>query len=561
MAVETTDPDDIDALRDETRRENAKLAQETRAQKTRRELKRDAGADRQEFRDQIDALEPATPNDVLEDHARETAEIENLDVLEGLRSLQTGDPILWRIYRTGHQDPDMNGFLETWPTSRLTQDRIRDEFGGGVYRVRGTHSDGRFAGGRTIHIAGDAKRKEKNDMGTASSNSGPNLVEFMTAQESRDAARRREEAEERKREKEERKEEEERRRKDRNELLAIVMPAVTGLTTAIVGAFSANKGPDIASLMVAMKGPDPITVLTQMRALDKSQGPDMVTKLLPLLLDKIGSGSGGSETGWMDIAKELVKSAGPTVGGMIEASVQAAKIRAEAQQSGVGTPPMTVTPTLSGSVSEVPALQPPRRRRNPSVNGPLPVESAELRGDSVHTAGANSPSMPVGGQVDMNLFALAPHLPWLKDQLNRMGNAAVRGKDPELYAALFLEELPEGIDINVVGQLLAAQDWFGKLCAVDGRLNREDFLPWFTSLRDHILRSLQAESGAHMAQHSEPQPSQDLRARTVVNVRGPGEVVDVAASASGGDRGHSAPARQTGEVERPQGLPSLGGDS
>ena len=91
----------------------------------------------------------------------------------------------------------------------------------------------------------------------------------------------------------------------------------------------------------------------------------------------------------------------------------------------------------------------------------------------------------------MNIMALFPHLPWLREQLVRLGRAAVLQRDPAVYAAVFVEELPEALDVNLVGQLLSQEDWYQKLIQLEPRLDREDLLPWFTRVRGGILRLLQ----------------------------------------------------------------------
>jgi len=518
-------------------------------------------ADEQDFNDTIETLDRDAPEPgayASEEMQREMEQVEQLDVLEGLRALQVGDPITWRIYRVGSTDADLNGFLETWSTSQLTQDRLRDEFGGGTYRIRGTYANGKFAAGRTIRIAGDAKRKEKV---MSQPQSAFNLGEFLAQQEARDAARRQELQDQRERERKEADEKEDRRRRERNELLAIVMPAVTGLTTAVVGAFSANRGPDLAALIAAMKGPDPITVLTQLKALERNSDSAM-TKILPMLIDMAGDKASGGDTGWLDVMKELAKTAGPTIGGLIETSVQTARANAAAQAA---LPPMSVVPQASPTAPAltappplivVPESVPRRDRRTRFANGAPPVESPPPSTGGVATAGASSGGTIAAGQADMNLIKLLPHLPWLKEQLFRMGQAAVKGRDPELYAALFLEELPDGIGPDVVGQLLAREDWYAQLCQVEPRMNRPDIVPWFTAARNAILQSLEQELGAAVGAHAPATASPDPRARTVVEVRGP----EAAGNSAPVQPAASAPKPAVKEPGRPTQLPSLTGD-
>lgn len=567
---QTFDPDDVEALRDDTRRENDALAREVRQTRTRRQLRQEAAGDQQDFRDQIEASLPTTTMDELQDASRETQELERLDVLEALRNLQTGDPIRWRIYRQGHENPDMNGYLAEWTTSQLTQERIKDEFGGGTYKIRGQHSDGKYAGGRTIHIAGDAIRKEK----YVNSTQQPaiNVAELITAQTARDEARRRDEDARAERERKAAEAKEEQRRRERNELLAIVVPALTGLTTAIVGAFAANRGPDLASLLAALKGPDPLVLLTQLKQLeDKPNHDGVLMKVLPMLLERASDSAREGDTGWLDVVKELAKSAGPAVGGLIEAAMS------QARQNGTASSPGSVMPGMAVSVQgtapnaniplSAPAVAPPGM---PPAGGLIVVPEPRPRRErprrsASDPSGAGSPGSPPGmagitppgsaasiadgssggatpGGNNMNLFSLMQHLPWIKEQLARLGPAAARGKDPELYAALFLEELPEGITPETLGALLSREDWFHQLAQLDPRINSSALYPWFEALRGFILQSLHQEVAQPLAGVATP-------------VAGPGAVAPISTVGA-------APTRQrTGEVERPTKIPSLTGDT
>lgn len=535
MTDVSDDPDDIETLRDDTRRSNDQLSQRVRhGQAVKAALRREASADEQEFHDALSVERPQSFSDVEADAREELTELERLDVFEGLRALQTGDPISWKIYRVGAQDHELNGYLDTWSTSQLDQGRLRDEFGGGTYRIRGQDSRGRFAGGRTVHVAGDAKRREKSmTSATGGVAGGFNLAEFLSQQEARDASRRQEQIDERKREKEERERQDERSRQNRNEMLALVLPAVTGLTTALVGAFSANRGPDIASLIVAMKGPDPITVLTQLKQL-QGNNDGALTKILPMLIDMAGTRASGGDTGWLDIVKELAKSAGPTIGGMIEMSVQTARANVEAAGRPALPAPSAPNPTLPSppGLIVVPESHRPRLAPTAAVNGAPGAGSAgsfatPAGGPAAATATTGLAGTTPAG-ADMNYLALLPHLPWLKAMLVKLGKAAQSGKNHQVYAALFVEELPDTLDVNQVGQLLSASDWYQKLCQVEPRLDHADFLPWFTALRDEVLRLLRP------AGEGQPQPVP-------------------APSAS------PKPKPQAVEVERPTRVPSLDG--
>src|ERR1051325_3995395 len=114
----------------------------------------------------------------------------------------------------------------------------------------------------------------------------------------------------------------ERARRERNELLAILVPAISPIAAALLG----NRGPDVATLAAALKPPAPptmpemMTALASLKALVPAPEPtadpvDRALKLLDFLQDKAPSGAG--ESNWFDLAKEALRSLGPTLGPVV----------------------------------------------------------------------------------------------------------------------------------------------------------------------------------------------------------------------------------------------------
>ena len=139
----------------------------------------------------------------------------------------------------------------------------------------------------------------------------------------------------------------------------------------------------------------------------------------------------------------------------------------------------------------------------------------------------------------MNLLALLPHLPWLKDMLGLLLSAATKNKDPEVYAALFLEEVPEEIGAEQIAGLLAPANWFQQLCQLEPRWNTSELYPWIERVRTLILQQVvpgpDALSGG---------PGNEARGREPQSAQAPAP----------------KPQRNTGEIDRPTRLPSLTGD-
>jgi hypothetical protein len=419
----------------------------------------------------------AVETDLLQrEHEEETAE-----VLRTMRELDTGDGIYWRISRIGHQDPAMNGHMETWPDARVTLDNIKDEFGGGIYRCKGFRSTGGYAGHKTVRIAGDAVRKAKSVDGAAS-NSGFDVQGFLAQMEARDERRRREE-----------REFQERRDAQREKYILALGPAALA---AVASIFGGNRGGDVAALAAAMRpapGPDPLAMIAALKQLapEAPRGPgpmEQALHLFEVLSDKAGAGQGRTE--WLDVVKEGVKMFGPSVGGAIEATITQARANAQNQQNTqnqgqpVGNGIVGVHP--AGAAQALPAPQ---------------TDPGAAHGSS-------------GDPAMLDLLDLAPHVPWLREQLTKMSSAAQRNRDPELYAAMFLEELPQGLTAQRVLELLSRSDWLPLLARFNAQIAQQG--PWWTRTRDCIVGYI----------HEAAAPSRVV----------------------------------TGEIERPQSLPSLIGD-
>lgn len=140
----------------------------------------------------------------------------------------------------------------------------------------------------------------------------------------------------------------------------------------------------------------------------------------------------------------------------------------------------------------------------------------------------------------MNVMSLLPHLPWLRDVLGRMLQGAARGKSPQVYAALFLEEIPDDVSGETVLQLLGAPDWFASICKLIPQWNDSRLYPWLDAARTEILTTIHRSMGVPPgAAHgvSAPHVSQDPTPAAA-----------------------PPPRRPTDEIDRPTKLPSLTGD-
>lgn len=332
---------------------------------------------------------------------QEEAELEAVDILQALREMQTADPLRWNIERVGEADPEKNGFLARWSTTQLTQERVRDEFGGGNYRIRGIKPNGRFAIQRTITIAGDAPRKFPGGKVEAQT---PHfdMAQFFAMMDARDRAARRETQER----EAARELAEERSRKSRNELITILAPLVAPMGAALVTGLVGRP----AAAVVASA--DPIANLKGLAEL-------MVT-----LREFSGS---GNDSG--DSLVELVKAVAPHAG-----------------------------PVLAALVSRPAAAPPPRRRLPPPGSQPTPAPAPTVQvtapvpgpvqaatvvpADTPHT-GVNleAPTSPETLEQQHMFAQLKPHV----DSLVQM---AREGAEPVAVADMFFSSVLQPMDDN-----------------------------------------------------------------------------------------------------------------
>lgn len=395
--------------------------------------------------------------DTAEGYNAERGRVEDMDVIAGLRELDTGQGIKWRVERVNSDDPAQDGFLKEIPTEALTLEGLTNRFGAGQYKITGRYPGGQYAASRRVKIASDAPRLSS-QTGAMQTHASPSLAfdEFERRQEARD----------------------EKRRKDRNDLLAIAIPAMAPIVAALLG----NRGPDVAALVTALKPappPDPIQQLAALKALmpdTTAVNPlDSAMKIVELLRD--AGGDGGDSAGMMDIIKEVIRN--PQAIGALGSMLQ------------------------RPAASAVPAL-------------PAPDSATTL---------INAPAQPVEGSPAM--FGMLTLLPWLKEQMAMALRKAAGGSDPELIAERIVDDLPRGAKPEELAKLLAREDWFAQLQKFDSRVSGH--VEWFTQMREAMLAIFNNdesepadESASQMSVRIEPKSTEIDRPKGPPSLTGEG---------------------------------------
>jgi hypothetical protein len=405
-----------------------------------------------------------------------------LDIILGLREIEGAESVRWKITRlsdpTGRKP---TGYLTEWSTDLLSTARIQEDFGAGTYRVVGTRMNGQYAAMRTVKIAEDLKRPPEQTTVVAQESSSNSMSEIMVML-GQQAEQRRQDELDRERREETR---DERRRKERNELLTVFAPVIA----AVVPALIAPRGPDLGTLLQAMKPPPQPTLLETMAALKALApapvtGPDPIDramKLVDIFTDKMTPNAEGS--GWVDVFKEFVRAVGPTVGPVIGQLAQAASVRAA--QAARTVPASSVVPAMpvrppsltdgmgTGARGSVPAA--------PTGFAGIPSPPGEV------VEGEFTEAVPQGPQEgeDMGMWQLMKLLPWLRGQLTDLVKKAKKDADADLYAEVVIDSIPDEVDPQILVDFLQREDWLAMMTEFNAEVGKHQ--KWFTELREAIL--------------------------------------------------------------------------
>jgi hypothetical protein len=413
----------------------------------------------------------------------EEQQLEQLDVLEGLRQMQTADPIRWKIYRYGHEESKYNGYLGELPTTSLTQETLRKKFGGGQYRVRGIFTSGKYATQRQISIAGESILfipETTNAAAHMQPNAPFNLSEYMTAQEQRDEKRR--EADQRRADEEERRAE--RRSKENRDFIlaigAVVAPVVTALVSRASPAPVVPQAVDIAGLVTALRKDTPTE-----NPISGMKGMLEVMTMMKELMPGGGGDAGGSELA--EIIKAVAPVATPVMQALAQRQPQAAPGR---------TPPRTSDPTQQPSkpapvtieATPVVAQRPVVAPAQPAGERPTMMQAS---GPSQNSGvDLSAPSQPMTSQ-EQTMFAQ------LKPQVDTLVQMARDGQDAVAVGEMFYDQF--------LGTTAVTDDMYDQLCelfenpkTIDRlslfNVGVKEFRPWFETLQATIIKKINDES-------------------------------------------------------------------
>jgi hypothetical protein len=146
-----------------------------------------------------------------------------------------------------------------------------------------------------------------------------------------------------------------------------------------------------------------------------------------------------------------------------------------------------IQPVLDKVASNIP--QPGARPRPPQLpqidplSLPGAAQTVTATGPDAGNASQQSPAAETG-ESDVLLILM----PWMRQQLDLLIFQAKRDKDPELYAELLVDNIPDGVPLTKLREWLGRDDWWQILQQFHAGV--APYQGWFTSLRDIALATL-----------------------------------------------------------------------
>lgn len=379
--------------------------------------------------------------DLTDSERRAAEELADLDAASGGELFRVTDEIRavsgarLQIVRSFPSTPGSRGHVGDMDPSEFSVETMRQRFGYGIYQVRVIGPRGFLPGGGRVEIANNPQAEK----------SAPNDVMALLETIERRQAERDKDREAR-----------------RDRMLELLIPAMAPVVAAMIG----NRGPDLAGLIAALKpapGPsmtDLITAVSSLKNLsgaqDSGSNVDKVFDIMERVKGLTGEG-GEKQSNWLDIVRDLLKEAGPAAKTFLEQRAQPVA-------------PIEIQPLAR------PAIAPPAA---PAIEAPVSVQSP-------------APVIPVQAPQSGDDM-LAMFMPMIKSNLSKVAGWAQADKNPQTYAEVFFDELPQAVAqyISPADALkyLKHEKWFEIVCQIEPKfkVHRE----WCNDFRLELIDIVQ----------------------------------------------------------------------
>lgn len=357
----------------------------------------------------------------------ETPQEEQGDELASVLAELGGKGVLrWNIYCLSPKEK--YGHVATWESGEeVSIARIAKEFGAGEFRVRAFDERGRVAGGKNVKISALLEAKAKKEEIVQAQPQGLGMMEMLTFMNTSQANQ------------------QAAARDMMQQMMQMQMQAMqsqTALLTAVLGRPQASNGLDAPALISMMSG------MRDMVA-PKSDGVETLLKGLELGRSLEGGGSDGG-TDFMTIAAKGLD-------------------------------------VISNVVRSGNTLAPQRTRRPAQLPQPKPIVASVRREPQ-------TPQTPVTQSVTQAVEktpeekTMLAKLQWIKAQTGALVIQAKRDSSPELYAAVFVDNIPNGITDEEILLRFQSDDAVAQLAALDSRVN--EHREWFENFRQAVIEQM-----------------------------------------------------------------------
>lgn len=389
-----------------------------------------------------------TEEETLQKQAEDLAQLnedEGGEVFRAIEEMRGAQGTVVVIIKLSPQEEA--GVCDSIPVAEFSIDELKRRYGAGGYKIRVRGPKGWIPGGGNVRIS-TVGIKQK----SAPSSSGGDFQTFLELQAQRDAQR-------------------------SAKIWELVMLSVPAL---LAGLFNRQApASDIPALVAALKpapGPtlqDLSATMVNMQQLtapkSSESNVDMILKVFESAQNLMGGEKSDAKNGegsnWVDVIRDLIKVAPDAIKPMLEA-------RMAAMQS--------ARPTMHASIVPSVAL---------AANKPEVSQVAPTINTSV------APSVVSATNGGNNMQALWE--PIARNHLNKVLQWALKDRDPEVYAEVFIDELPDlsaYLTVDQVLEHLQNPQWFEKICELEPALkDHKQFCEEMHTEVIEIVKQIKAE--------------------------------------------------------------------
>lgn len=386
------------------------------------------------------------------------------DALAAIADFEGSEQALFHVscIRKFPPDPDALGKIESIDRTNLNFDYFRSRYGPGEYKVMG-YLNNRFVRGTHAKI----KISNIGNTPVTAKADSTDAGDLITRLEAQRLAR------------------EESERKARSERMKdwAAIAGSLGVGSIIAAVIARKPAYDPLALVAAMKGPnltELATVMQTLRAQQESQPSgqiESVLKVLDMVQSKLGPGAG--ESGWIDVARDVIREVIPAARPILENLVQQQQVNRQTNNQ-----PIVVQAT------SVPS--------QPSLAAPSPVVTQATTGSPGNNS--NGSSAPPAGDDMLSMIK-----PFLMRKCEDLLEWAQENRNIELCAEWLLESIPKLYRAQVSAEQLKAwvtrADWWPILAQFYPQL--QPYQIWVDDLRRQVLALLEEEIAEATAQAPE----------------------------------------------------------